>query len=278
MITIKTPLRASLKRGSVNYKSNCLFKIALLLLALLHLNARAQTRQDTIRQLYVKMISRRFSISEGMASQFLELEHNYKTASTAIMTKKDITEDDRRAQANQLMQQKNAQLSQLLTPEQIIRIVPLGEMSRNQDTLTRLNQLRFIVLKLGVDVNKASKVNDVFLAYKQGLKDMYKNTALNTAGQQAAMSELATQRNTRLSALLTPAQMNLLYPAPPKVPIVRPPLPNQAIMAVVDTFQHRLQRLIAQKNLSGKDRQVQITELFKERTDSIRKVMLTIKQ
>jgi len=270
MITIKTPLRASLKRGSVNYKSNCLFKIALLLLALLHLNARAQTRQDTIRQLYVKMISRRFSISEGMASQFLELEHNYKTASTAIMTKKDITEDDRRAQANQLMQQKNAQLSQLLTPEQIIRIVPLGEMS--------LNQLRFIVLKLGVDVNKASKVNDVFLAYKQGLKDMYKNTALNTAGQQAAMSELATQRNTRLSALLTPAQMNLLYPAPPKVPIVRPPLPNQAIMAVVDTFQHRLQRLIAQKNLSGKDRQVQITELFKERTDSIRKVMLTIKQ
>ena len=96
-------------------------------------NAHAYSQQaDSLKQAYIKHISKSLTVPEGIAQQVVLILDQYKGKAKASINDKTLTGDSLRVKLDQLIDEKNSSLEKILTEEQLKKIIPTTERRKDK--------------------------------------------------------------------------------------------------------------------------------------------------
>jgi hypothetical protein len=243
---------------------------SILFIGLLFLVYRSQAQDtDSLKQKEIKFFSRLLTIDNVKAGRVAAIRDTYNGAVRNVLTDKTLPDQDKRARIDQLIINKNAQLSTLLTATQLNKIN--GKLS--PDSLNRQKQVKYLISKLSISENKARQVNAVIDEYKAKVGGIMNNSNLSEQGRRTQINDLITVKNSKLSAMLAPSQIEIINPVMKPVSINhKPHLQSREMVAAQDTFERKLKLLFANHKLSEQNKHEQIDLILKERNENIVKI------
>lgn len=84
-------------------------------------------KADSVKIRQTKFFKTELGIPEKIAQQVLSIITNYKTEAQKAIDNKNLNERQIRDQISQLVDEKNAKLNKILTPEQLQKLMPTTE-------------------------------------------------------------------------------------------------------------------------------------------------------
>lgn len=87
---------------------------------------------DSLKKAQVKYLSKDLSLSESSATQVVTIMDTYKESAKKVISNKALTPADKKVRLDKLIDEKNKQLSTLLTEQQFNKVVPTSERAKKQ--------------------------------------------------------------------------------------------------------------------------------------------------
>lgn len=176
-----------------------------------------QQADSVKKQQQIQSYKQRLGLPEDKAKKVNAVHEQYKSALKKITDNSNLSEQEKRKAAEQLMAEKNNKLDALLTSSQLDIIVPTSERKPTNQKRTKVQiATRKDSVQLGDDMSKtlvipkdkARQVMFVQLSYKEHSKQLLADSSLTEGVKRTRLTQLIRERNQKLSQLLTPAQLN----------------------------------------------------------------------
>lgn len=89
-------------------------------------------QKDSVKKEHAAYYGRILSITQDQAKQVAEVQDEYKSGVKAILAEPGLSEEVKRLRIDALIAAKNKRLSALLTPVQLIKVVPSTELENKK--------------------------------------------------------------------------------------------------------------------------------------------------
>lgn len=86
---------------------------------------------DSLKQAHVKYLTKELSVTDAKARQVAAIMDDYKTKAKILEADTRLNQDKLRIKFDALIADKNTKLEKLLTEEQLQKIVPISERTKN---------------------------------------------------------------------------------------------------------------------------------------------------
>jgi archaellum component FlaF (FlaF/FlaG flagellin family) len=267
----------------MGYSFKCSFlKVIILGILFTAANAKAQN-VDSIKQKRTQWVSQKLHVDEIKAGQVAVINDNYKQSVKNVISDGGLSEKQKRSKIDVLIAEKNRQLNAILTREQLNKIVPTSERKnafsqKELDSLKKEKQIQFMSNLLSVDQKKAALIIDIQEQKLTNVKRIMNNPSISEQNKRIQITQFNAEQYTRLKAILSPGQIEVLAPAARKSrggfdPSFVNVANHKETLAIQDSFEKQIKITMSNKRLSEQAKKEAVAQLVQQRNINLMKAI-----